>query len=325
MKPQTIVQGMLPKEDDTVMINIETISVYSPGNISFSLPLSQPASFRIDSALPQIWLPLEACTMFQTAFGLIWDNDLELYYVNETTHTQLLQHRVSVGFTMVSQPQGLSKVITVSYDTFDLQLQPPRVDTTRSYFPIKRAIDSSQYLLGRAFLQETYLTVDYDQRHFTLSEVATDPMPGGSIVPIFRTAWIPGNETTQSDGNKRLPGGTYAGIGIGAASAFVLVFGSAFLFWVNRWSKLQEVNMVVNTFEKAELHAEDKQDPATMKAGQAELVDTQTTEVMGREPGELDTMARGELETEERNQEADAVRSPIEMEGPVPRGSGEHA
>jgi len=110
----------------------------------------------IDSTVPEIWLPLEACTVFETAFGLQYDYTRNRYLVNDTTHTQLLKINPVFTFKIGTQTaDGETVQITVPYAAFDLQASWPIYNSSTNYFPLRRAENSTQYTLGRSFLQET--------------------------------------------------------------------------------------------------------------------------------------------------------------------------
>lgn len=50
------------------------------------LLLPNPIRTFIDSTLPYIYLPIEACQLFEKTLGLVWDSTLEMYWVNDTLH-----------------------------------------------------------------------------------------------------------------------------------------------------------------------------------------------------------------------------------------------
>ena len=110
----------------------------------------------IDSTVPHIWLPLDACRAFEDAFGIVYDNQTQLYLVNNTLHSTLTTRNANVSFIMGNNVQGGPTVnITFPYAAFDLQVSAPIVNTTQRYFPLRRAANDSQYTLGRTFLQES--------------------------------------------------------------------------------------------------------------------------------------------------------------------------
>ena len=119
------------------------------------LPSGGILSF-IDSTVPHIWLPLDACRAFETAFGITYDSKTELYLVNDSLHDTLKQQNASLSFILGNQVDGGDAVnITFPYAAFDLTVGSPIVNTSQPYFPLRRAANDSQYTLGRTFLQES--------------------------------------------------------------------------------------------------------------------------------------------------------------------------
>lgn len=109
----------------------------------------------IDSTVSQIWLPQEACTLFEKAFNLTWNSDAQLYLVSDSQHRNLLTENANVTFTLSNFKDKVN--VTLPYSAFDLVAQYPLVSNDTRYFPLKRANVSSQYTLGRTFLQEAYV------------------------------------------------------------------------------------------------------------------------------------------------------------------------
>jgi hypothetical protein len=117
--------------------------------------LSEGIFTFIDSTVPSIWLPLAACQQFEKVFNLTWDETTELYLVNDTLHTSLLNSNASFTFSLGNSTKGGEILnITLPYASFDLSVSYPIVANTTRYFPIMRAANDTQYTLGRAFLQE---------------------------------------------------------------------------------------------------------------------------------------------------------------------------
>lgn len=134
-------------------VGLQAVSASFHGT-SFDL-LPQGIFTFIDSTVPSIWLPLAACQQFEKVFGLTWDETAELYLVNDTLHTSLLNNNASFTFTLGnSTAGGVVLNITLPYASFDLSVGWPIVTNTTRYFPIMRAANDTQYTLGRAFLQE---------------------------------------------------------------------------------------------------------------------------------------------------------------------------
>ncbi|KAL8854246.1 MAG: hypothetical protein Q9221_000960 [Calogaya cf. arnoldii] len=142
------------------------------GNPSTTTLLDTPISSFIDATVSQIWLPLEACEAFESAFGIDFDTTSGLYLVNDTVHERLLTQNASLVFTIGATPTSPVAVhITLPYAAFDLQLSMyPNAPNATRYFPLKRAANDTQYTLGRTFLQETYLIADYERSQFSINQ-----------------------------------------------------------------------------------------------------------------------------------------------------------
>jgi hypothetical protein len=135
-----------------LVVSLQSIS-YS-GSSSMTL-LSESIDIFIDSTDPNIWLPGDACDSFEKAFGLTQDANTGLYLVNETQHNTLLNSDAEVTFRLSDVSKGGdTAVITLPYAAFDLTAEYPLVENSSQYFPLKRASNSTQYTLGRTFLQE---------------------------------------------------------------------------------------------------------------------------------------------------------------------------
>lgn len=141
----------------------------------------------IDTTLPYLWLLLQACQNFETAFGLSWDPSTSMYLVNDTIHQQLQNLNPSVTFIIGNSSTNQSVNITLPYGAFDLQASNPIYPNGTNYFPLRRASNPYQYILGRAFLQEAYLFVDFEERNFSISQVLFPLNAAPIIITIDHT------------------------------------------------------------------------------------------------------------------------------------------
>ncbi|KAL8640474.1 MAG: hypothetical protein Q9228_002615 [Teloschistes exilis] len=203
--------------------------------------LSKNITALVTSDLPYLALPDTVCKQFETAFGLIWDSSRELYLVNDTVHGQLRTLNPSIVFSF-GQSTAQSVNITVPYQAFDLQVTQPIAENGTNYFPLRRSANATQYTLGRAFLQEAYLRVDYDQSTFSLSQaqfnnqsdiVTVDHARGGSAT----------NTPTAQTGRAHLSHGAIAGIAIGSSVAVVL-FLSLIFFLLRRFRRRRQAETI---------------------------------------------------------------------------------
>lgn len=108
----------------------------------------------VDSTVPYLYLPIEACKKFEDAFGITYDNSSGRYLVNSTLHTKLLEQAANVTFTLTNTTGNTFVDIVLPYQAFDLKAKWALVKNTTRYFPLKRAANDSQTTLGRAFLRE---------------------------------------------------------------------------------------------------------------------------------------------------------------------------
>lgn len=132
--------------------------------ISINQGFLAPFTASIDTTVPELWLPPAVCNVFESAFGLTWNDTLYMYLVSDQQRKSLEEQDRTVTFTLGgSNLYGADggQEITLSYaKSFDLQVKWPlggidTLDETYYYFPLKRAESEDQYTLGRAFFQET--------------------------------------------------------------------------------------------------------------------------------------------------------------------------
>ena len=205
----------------------------------------------IDSTLPYLWLPQSVCDKFADRFQLTWDNDTELYLVNDTSHAHNQQQNATVSFTIGATAASGSDAtsIVLPYAAFDLQMGfPIFTNSSRRYFPIKRS--PGPYILGRAFLQETYLIVNYENFTFTVAPATfSNPMPSSHLVPIYSNAFPSpqpsGSSTPLPKKSSSLGAGVIAGIAIGAAVAILLIIGIICYFV---WRHKQKQNKLLKKY-----------------------------------------------------------------------------
>jgi hypothetical protein len=200
--------------------------------------LSDPIYAFIDSTDPNIWLPAAACAKFEEAFGISLDNATGLYLVNDTQHAALLAEEAEVTLRLGDGLTGGATVaITLPYSAFALTARYPLVETTSYYFPLKQADGELQYTLGRVFLQEAYLTVDYERRNFSVSQCTWDL---GAEPDIASISWFvdspEATDTLPPEDNRVLTKGAIAGIVVGSLLALpCLIVG---IWWYARkWSR----------------------------------------------------------------------------------------
>ena len=198
----------------------------------------------IDSTLPDLWLPQAVCESLAEALNPTLDSTTGRYLVDSVTHSALLAASPEFTFTLATNESSSETLnIVLPYSAFDLWLLPPVYESPVPYFPIRQAPEGSDFILGRAFLQEAYIVVDWERGNFTLWQVLADEKPP-NIVPILPVK-------QESSDQHTLGTGSIAGVVIGAIAA-VCVLVTALWFWRrSRKGKPQEAALQHSMGEKA--------------------------------------------------------------------------
>ena len=266
-------------------VQIESITT-NDGKTSL-LPASIPA--MVDSGDPNIWLPIEACALFEKAFGLIWDENSQRYLLTGAQYTALKTLNPSVTFKLGNLTAGANVDITLPYGAFDLNVSWPIVAESTRYFPLKRAVNETQYTLGRAFLQEAYLTADYDRRTFTVSQAAWVAGAQSKINPILSPSQSIANSGLSNGGNNStgnstpsssVPVGAIAGGAVGGVVLLIIVVALVFIYCIKPRRRKAEVGQAAadaEDYEATNPTTGERVSPAQMFTGyKAELDSTQT-------------------------------------------------
>ncbi|KAF2796098.1 acid protease, partial [Melanomma pulvis-pyrius CBS 109.77] len=213
----------------TVTTNMTDTPLLSTGIISY-----------IDSLVSDIWLPLKTCALFEEAFGLVWDNTTQLYMLNDTLHETLLEKNPTVSFKVGPQVSGASVTIDMPYWNFYHTATSAYVGNSSGlYFPLKRAENDTQYVLGRTFLQSAHISADYERNTFNLSQAL---YPSSSTSSNIVAILPPSEENLPPSGGDK-PSSSKSGLGTGAIAGIavggfvVLTIIATILFIVYRRKK----------------------------------------------------------------------------------------
>ncbi|KAI8680822.1 Peptidase A1 domain-containing protein [Fusarium sp. Ph1] len=250
--------------------------IYSGADQASLLP--SPINIYIDSTDPNIWLPKSAVEAFESAFDLTLDEDSNLYLINDTHHNSLLKLDAEVSFRLSDVLDGGDTVtITLPYQAFALRAEYPLVEKSSYYFPLKLAANESQYTLGRTFLQEAYLTADYERHVFNISQCTWDGGADETLVTILPKSSQsgsnsdggkdsdPSDDSSDNKAQNSLSTGAIVGIVIGVV-AVIAAAGAFFIIRRRRQSAKQAPNGPARNeetdtgadspgFGKSELHA----------------------------------------------------------------------
>lgn len=249
--------SLAPNQQPVVAVNSITVSAV-PLSTSNSTPSwnANPLTllgsanadlFTIDSSTPYLWLPETVCDAFAKALGLQYNDTIQLYTfgTNTTAHDTLVNWNLTFTFTVADLPSSPTRSIdlTLPYDAFDLQLTYPFPglnasygDQGTNYFPLRKAPNNTQYTIGRSFLQETYLIVDYERNNFSVSQAkfALDALTDTNIVEITRPLNSTFTGPVRSGSSSGLSSGAKAGIGIGVVAIVLATIAAITYFCLRR-------------------------------------------------------------------------------------------
>jgi hypothetical protein len=196
-------------------------------------------SANIDSTLPYLILPDCICDQFQATYGLTYDETQNLYFVNASSHDTNKQQNGTVEFKIAAGPSdsGTYTNIKLGYPALDHQMSSVTGENGKDYFPIKKS-KNGIYTLGRTFLQEAYIIVDYERSNFTVAPALyTDSLSKQDLRPIYNTTFDPTTSSASSNGG--LGPGAIAGTVVGIVVAFAIAGVLAFCWWRKRKNKKQ--------------------------------------------------------------------------------------
>lgn len=131
-------------------------------------------------------MPQAVCDAFEAFFTLTYDSSSGHYLVNDTARDRNRKSNMLISIQLGNTiTAGTSSVnIDLPYDSFDLEGNFPMFPNATRYFPIRRAVGGVN-VIGRVFLQEAMLVVDYGRRNFTIAPARfASPLPAADIVAI---------------------------------------------------------------------------------------------------------------------------------------------
>ncbi|KAF7944211.1 hypothetical protein EAE96_010613 [Botrytis aclada] len=223
--------------DRDIVVAIQAIT-YS-GTTQSSL-LETPTYAFIESTDPNFWLPEAVCQEFEKAFGLSLDSSTGLYLINSTQYSLLTSINPQVTFSLANSLTGGDIAsIVLPFTAFSLSGSYPFVPNDTYYFPLRKSVNDSQNTLGRAFLQEAYLTVDYERGNFTVSQCSfVDGVTAEISTIISPTLKNNSSSTSQSsssadstDSTQHLSIGIICGIAVALVAVLIIgALGGFYLF-----------------------------------------------------------------------------------------------
>lgn len=175
---------------------------------------------------------------------------MELYKLSAAQHDRLAALNPSVTINLTPSLSAINQLvaITLPYSAFDLNVSwpygnGPYKNESAYYFPLKRANDTNQYTLGRAFLQEAYLIADYERQNFSVWPCRwDDTTTRENLVPILT------NDVTTIRSKSSMGTGTIVGAGVGGAAG-LMTLGVIFWLYLRRRSRSRAAEMELQEVE----------------------------------------------------------------------------
>ena len=216
--------------DRALTLSLQSMEIGNSLQGTVTLPAAprKDISVAIDTMLQEFWFPTDVCDGIADTLGLTYDNATGFYLVDNTASLSNLNPH----FTFTLAANGTStETVSIEFDwaPFAHIVGPPLYNTTKTYMPLRRAVNDSQSVLGRVFLQEAHLTVDWERGKFHIGQ-ATHQSSNSTdgIVSIFP----PGDR--QKPSPSRLSGGQIAGIAVGGGVVGILVVAAAWYMIARR-------------------------------------------------------------------------------------------
>lgn len=188
---------LAPDISRDLVVGLQRIMSSESNGSTHSLLPSAHSTF-IDSTIPYIYLPPEACDLFASIYGLVWNETYYQYLIEDHVHETLKMRDPNFVFEIANLLDSEPTVeITLPYSSLVLYNRDPYdPSSSQRYFPIQPAKNDTQLTLGRAFLQEAYLVTNYGHKNFSVSQCIFELPLRQKIVPILP----PGNRTEVPTG-----------------------------------------------------------------------------------------------------------------------------
>jgi hypothetical protein len=225
---------------EDIMVGVQSVNAKFANGTSTNL-LSTGIIATIDTNAAELWLPQSICDTIAAALNLTWFEPAKRYVLTDAAHVGLQKSNPTISFAIGTASSGGDTInINIPYAAFDLQAGYPILGATTNYFPLRRAADPTQYTLGRVFMQEVYLSIDWERNVFNISQAAWNSPPHNpdivTIEPTNRTANLIPRPPPPSNPTK-LSTGAVAGVAIGAVLIILLL---AVGWWLRRRKQVKK-------------------------------------------------------------------------------------
>ncbi|KAK2589771.1 hypothetical protein QQS21_012552 [Conoideocrella luteorostrata] len=204
----------------------------------------------IDTTTPYLWLPSSVCDNFAKVLNLTYNNTFGLYTLTNDQYRQYSSNTSPLSFTFSLSskdnndnfdfPLAVPGVvnITLPIQAFVSLLSPPFMNATIKegdpgvpYFTLRRA-PTNTFIIGNAFLQESYLITTYDSGTFSVHQARfpSDPIAGAQVQGIKQPPNSQLPPPPDPNASKGLSTGEMVGIAVGAVAFFSVLVLALFCY-----------------------------------------------------------------------------------------------
>lgn len=225
-----------PDNERDLVVSVVGITANTTTTQNIDLLKKFDLNMFIDSTIAEMWLPVEVCKTFEDAFGLKYDKRTGLYLVDDVLHRTLVAQNPTITFTLGQKySTDATMQINLPYAAFDLTAASPYrgLQSSTRFFPIRQGANSSQWVLGKTFLQEAYLTVDWERQNFSVSAIDWSVGKPQELVPIISPEYAEYEAPRRP--RKPLSSGAIIGVALGTGfTAALILIAVGWWFWRRR-------------------------------------------------------------------------------------------
>ena len=143
----------------------------------------------VNPTVPYMYLPFGTCEAIAALLPLTWQAGIGLYTWNtdDPQYQRIISSPAYLGFIFqLSNESNLT--IKVPFALLNLTLDEPIVTRPQAYFPCKPTGSSNgNYYLGRAFLQATFMGMNWETYKFFMAQAPGPDIGDAQIQPIQRS------------------------------------------------------------------------------------------------------------------------------------------
>ncbi|KAI0171927.1 acid protease [Hypoxylon sp. FL1284] len=136
----------------------------------------------VDGCSPYLTLPKSTCDAIAKQLPVTYNEKLGLYFWNtdDSKYTQIVSSPSVLEFIFYRGSNTKTVTISVPFQHLNLTLDAPLVDQKTQYFPCYTG-PSKSFTLGRAFLQDAFVSANWDKKRWWLAQAPGPNIPSPSV------------------------------------------------------------------------------------------------------------------------------------------------